>query len=447
MEEFGEFSSSSTSNNTPHGVEDCVHEKKFVEGLFLDENNNNESQNSDLSHEVEPRNNEEINSLLCNNNNNNNVKGSKERKSKGFKDMIKGQWTEEEDRMLKTLVLKYGERKWAMIARSHLVGRAGKQCRERWHNHLRPDIKKDAWDEEEERMLVSAHQQFGNKWAEIARRIPGRSENSIKNHWNATKRRQNSKKKSKTNKVNDDIHQTVDFLTNTQPSTILQDYIKTRYPCNNKNPTTTVTTTATTVEAVMSLSSTTTNVSGDPPTNFDQYYFESPTSLTIVSSPYYEEEVLFMQQLFSDNNNNNHSKYYNSDNNYSSNNLNYYYYNLDDEIVDSMIMDSLSFDNDDMKSVSNSNSNSNSNNSSTCLYSDKFLANLLDGRSSYHDHDGGISEMMMNSQPFDQMMEKNNQGYDVLSSNTSTKKKDVDLFEMILSPNYSESSSNYPSYY
>ncbi|XP_059288705.1 transcription factor MYB119-like [Lycium ferocissimum] len=105
--------------------------------------------------------------------------------------LVKGQWTEEEDRKLVKLVKQFGIRRWAQIA-ENMVGRAGKQCRERWHNHLRPDIKKDTWSEEEELTLVEAHKQIGNKWAEIAKRIPGRTENAIKNHWNAAKRRQNS---------------------------------------------------------------------------------------------------------------------------------------------------------------------------------------------------------------------------------------------------------------
>ncbi|XAR50190.1 hypothetical protein NMG60_11004446 [Bertholletia excelsa] len=123
----------------------------------------------------------------------------------------KGQWTIEEDRLLIHLVEKHGVRKWTHIAQT-LKGRIGKQCRERWHNHLRPDIKKETWSEEEDKILIQAHAEVGNKWAEIAKRLPGRTENSIKNHWNATKRRQLSRRKCRSK--------------HPRPNSLLQNYIK-----------------------------------------------------------------------------------------------------------------------------------------------------------------------------------------------------------------------------
>ncbi|GFP89535.1 transcription factor myb39 [Phtheirospermum japonicum] len=96
----------------------------------------------------------------------------------------KGPWTSEEDLKLTQYIQMHGPGNWRTLPKNAGLERCGKSCRLRWTNYLRPDIKRGRFSFEEEETIIQLHSVLGNKWSAIAARLPGRTDNEIKNYWN-----------------------------------------------------------------------------------------------------------------------------------------------------------------------------------------------------------------------------------------------------------------------
>nr|VDD55697.1 unnamed protein product [Brassica oleracea] len=125
----------------------------------------------------------------------------------------KGLWSPEEDEKLLNHITHHGHGCWSSVPKLAGLQRCGKSCRLRWINYLRPDLKRGAFSPEEENLIVELHSVLGNRWSQIASRLPGRTDNEIKNLWNSS-----IKKKLKQRGIDPNTHKPISEVDKDKPT-------------------------------------------------------------------------------------------------------------------------------------------------------------------------------------------------------------------------------------
>ncbi|CAL0322133.1 unnamed protein product [Lupinus luteus] len=131
----------------------------------------------------------------------------------------KGLWSPEEDEKLMNYIINNGQGCWSDVARNASLQRCGKSCRLRWINYLRPDLRRGAFSPQEEELIIHLHSLLGNRWSQIASRLPGRTDNEIKNFWNST-----IKKRLKNNQISTTTTSASPKLCNPQSHELNKDH-------------------------------------------------------------------------------------------------------------------------------------------------------------------------------------------------------------------------------